>query len=219
MAVSKLIKDLNQVPNIVGGLGLSIAAAQKALNLDYLEGLERILIMGTRLLGTDPPPAPGTTPTKKTEDQIAGEEAAKKIVIGLLTAFAPPRYQFTETTLDVKLDLAQSMDLGASVGLGLGFPGVAVNAALSVGYAYDYRAAAEVRTVLHATPGDPTLTQTLLSRAEAIGKREIDFKGLNPGENRTLKTMEGVGKLAEGAFEGVYKPVADKEDDELDETQ
>ena len=33
---SELIQDLNSVPSIVGALGLSIAAAQKAFNLDYL---------------------------------------------------------------------------------------------------------------------------------------------------------------------------------------
>ena len=48
--VSNLIKDLSTVPTIVGGLGLSIAAAQKAFNLDYLENIERLLAMTKKLM-------------------------------------------------------------------------------------------------------------------------------------------------------------------------
>lgn len=163
---SKLVKDLTQIPNIVGGLGLSIAAAQKAFNLDYLESLERIVVIA-QMLGDN----------KEVRDATATTEgstaAAKNMALELLRAVAPPRYQFTETTLSVKLDLAQTMDLGVSAGLGLGFGGIAVNAAMTLGYGYDYRAAAEVVTVLHAHSMDHQVLNTLLARAKEVGANKL----------------------------------------------
>src|SRR4051812_9191665 len=110
MAASKLIKDLQHVPEIVAGLGLSIAAAQRALNLDYLEAMERVIAMSKSLLGSDPV-AGGKAPTP--ED--------REFLKALLQQLAPSRYQFTETTLAVRLNLAQRMDFSGEVGLGLGF--------------------------------------------------------------------------------------------------
>ena len=40
---SKLVKDLSNIPEIVGALGISIAEAQKAFNVDYLDNIERLL--------------------------------------------------------------------------------------------------------------------------------------------------------------------------------
>ena len=48
---SKLVGDLASVSEIVGALGLSIAAAQKAFNLDYLDSVERLLFLVKMLLG------------------------------------------------------------------------------------------------------------------------------------------------------------------------
>jgi hypothetical protein len=42
---------------------------------------------------------------------------------------------------------------------------VAVNAALTVGFGYDYKAAAECQTVLHAVPFDAATLGKLLERA------------------------------------------------------
>jgi len=164
---SKLIEDLSHVPNIIGGLGLSIAGAQKAFNADYLDGIERILVMAQQILGE-----------KKeggdlSDVEKARLEAFKDLFKSLLVAIAPPRYQFTETTLTVKLDLAQTLKLGASVGLGVGYGGVALNAALTVGFGYDYRAAAECRTVINAVHADDKTFAALLDRAKELGNKEL----------------------------------------------
>lgn len=173
---SKLIDDLSHVPNIIGGLGLSIAAAQKALNSDYLDSMERIIAMTKMLLGgVKAPAAPGGEPQGASDDEQAKIDGMKEVLRGLITAAAPARYQFTETTLSVKLDLAQSMDVAGSASLGVGFGAVAVNAALSVGYSYDYRAAAECRTVLHAITADSNATvfNALLDRAKSISNTAL----------------------------------------------
>src|SRR5262249_1126221 len=88
---------------------------------------------------------------------------------------APSRYQFTETTLSVRIDLAQSMSVNTGVGLGVGYGGVALNASLALGYRYDYRAAAECRTVINAIPSDATMLQTLLERAKELNAKALEL--------------------------------------------
>lgn len=169
---SKLIKDLTKVPHIVGGLGLSIAAAQKAFNLDYMNNIERLLFMTKALLGrksTDGTDIDEGTPE---DEKIAEFEALFK---DLLSSLAPSRYQYTETTLAVKLDLAQTMDMSADIGLGVGYQGIAINAAFTIGYGYDYRAAAECRTVIHAIPADKTVFDPLMNRAATINDKVLDL--------------------------------------------
>lgn len=166
---SLLIKDLTKVPNIIGGLGLSIAAAQKAFNLDYLENVERLIALAKAILDGQSEGDGGETKPIP-EEKLAAFQGLLK---DLLTATAPSRYQFTETSLAVRLDLAQTLDLSATVGLGLGFGGLALNAAFTIGYGYDYRAAAECRTVIHAIPADQTVFKPLLERA-----KELDEKAL-----------------------------------------
>lgn len=166
--VTKLIEDLSHVPNIIGALGLSIAAAQKAFNADYLDGIERILVMAQQLLGER-----NAAGTALSDDEKVRLEAFKDLFKSLLVTIAPPRYQFTETTLTVKLDLAQTMKVGGTVGLGVGYGGIALNAALTVGFGYDYRAAAECRTVIHAVHADDKTLTALLDRAKEFGNQTL----------------------------------------------
>src|SRR5271165_6418272 len=140
---SDLIQDLSDVPSIVGGLGLSIAAAQKAFNLDYLEAMERV-IAAVKMLAAPTKKADGTDLTQAEKDKVASVDPA--FIKDLLTTMLPSKYQFTETTLDVKLDLAQSMKASGSASLGLGYGAVSLSAAFTVGFSYDYRAAAECHT-------------------------------------------------------------------------
>jgi hypothetical protein len=169
---SKAIEDLATVPNIVGSLGLAIADAQKAFNLEYLSSLERLVALSSSLLSgrSDAAGQPALGGTAK-----ESFDASADVLRDLLIKLAPPRYQFTETTLSVRLDLAQSLKGSATVGLGVGVGAVAVNAALSVGYGYDYRAAAECRTTIHAVLPDPTALQTLLGRAKELADKPIEL--------------------------------------------
>lgn len=155
--VSSLIKDLSSVPNIIGSLGLSIAAAQKAFNLDYLENLEKMLAMAKSLIGE-------IDETDEKAQQFIG------MVNTMLLALAPSRYQFTETTLTVKLDLAQTMSKGQQAGLGINTGAVSVNAAMTSAFGYDARTAAEVRTVLHAISPDKAVFNALLSQAKDLSE-------------------------------------------------
>src|SRR4030088_1940765 len=150
MANDKLINDLSLVPNIIASLGLAIAEAQKQFNLAYVNSLEALVVMAAKLAGD--------------KSNTNGLESVLK---DLLLNLAPPRYQFTETELQVRLDLAQASSFTGQAGLGFGFSGIAVNAAFALGYSSDFRAAAECRTTIHAVlPGDnQAMFNTLLDRA------------------------------------------------------
>jgi hypothetical protein len=199
MAASALIKDLSHVPNIVGSLGLSIAAAQRALDANYLDGVERILALTRMMLA---PVKSDNTPLTDAENKALDD--ARQMVKDMLTLLAPSRYQFTETTLTVKLDLAQSLDV--NVGLGIGLPAVGLNATLSAAFGMDYRAAAECKTVIHAIPMQATVMNKMLDRAAAINDRaltlpdvpEVDAKLFEQG-GRILDKLTGVGEVKKPA--------------------
>ena len=134
---SQLIQDLSNVPNIISSLGLGIAAAQKAFNIDYLNGLERLLAMAKMIHG---------------EEDNANADKFSDLFMNLVTTAAPQRYQFTETTLAVRMDLSQSIQRGTTAKLGMSVGAVTLNAAMTEGFSSNYRAAAEVKTVLQARP-------------------------------------------------------------------
>ncbi len=195
---SQIIDDLTHVPNIIASLGLGIAEAQRHFDLDYLESMERLVVLAQSLLGgkkaAPTPPAAGTaaakpagptqsaagttpaaTPAPAHVDLEPAEQAKldqfQSVIKDFLLALAPSRYQFTETTLSVKLDLAQHLDVSGGAGVSVGIGGVAVNASLAIGYGSDYRGAAECHTTLHAMPADPTTMRTLLDRATALASQ------------------------------------------------
>ncbi|MGE3308571.1 MAG: hypothetical protein AB7O66_01270 [Limisphaerales bacterium] len=145
---SKLIQDLNTVANIVGGLGLSIATAQRAMNLDYLESLERLAALAISLQNTG-------DPAKK----VSKEQ--RDFAVALLEKFAPTRYQYTKTTLKVRLDLAQTRTTAIGAGLGVGVGAIALNASFAYTAGSEYQAAAECTTVIDAT--SPQLDATMLT--------------------------------------------------------
>lgn len=171
---SSLIKDLSNVPNIIGALGLSIANAQKAFDVHYLESLERVLALIKIMLGGKKADAQGN-PADLTADEKAKLEAMSQAIQDMLMKLAPSRYQFTETSLHVRLDLAQSLQIGGTVGLGFGVGAISVNAAFTIGYRFDYRAAAECRTVIHAYPADPAVFAALLGRADKLGDKVLEL--------------------------------------------
>lgn len=183
---SKIIEDLTHIPNIIAGLGLSIAQAQKAFDLDYIQSLERILVMAQSLLGGR---SSGEGGTQSAELSAAERERLAQFqgfFKELIVALAPSRYQFTETTLSVKLDLAQHLDVSAGGGVSAGISGVAVNAALSIGYGSDYRGAAECRTVLQAIPSDPATLRLLLDRAKELSSKELTLPARSKADSEIL---------------------------------
>ena len=152
---SVLVKDLTNIPNIIASLGLGISSAQKAFNLDYLNSLRTLFTLAG--------------------DMSQSQEDFAPLFQDIVKAMAPSRYQFTESTVSVRMDLAQSMQQGSSKTLGASVGAIAVNAAFTKGFAYDYRAAAEVKTVIDAIPFDPTVMQTLLAKAQEIKNKSIEL--------------------------------------------
>lgn len=174
---SVLVQDLNNIPNIISSMGLGISAAQRAFNLDYLECLERLLAIAKEM-------------SNETNADLA------PIFDHVVKTMAPSRYQFSETTLSVRMDLAQSMQTGASATLGASVGAVAVNAAYTQGFAYDYRAAAEVKTVINAVHFDPNVMQTLLDNAGKLGSKVVELPDDVPEVDKAFmeKSKELVGK-------------------------
>ncbi len=155
--VSVLLQDLTQLPSIVGNLGLSIAAAQKAFDLEYLEAMERVIVLIKKLLG-------------EAQDPAANADLKNSQISALLAKLAPPRYQYSETQLEFHADLAQSKRSSASAGLGINLGAIAVNASYASAFGYDYRASALIRTTISAIPSDAAVFGELLSRAKALSE-------------------------------------------------
>jgi len=153
--MDRLTKQLYYIPTIIGKMGVSIAEAQKALNADYVHTVTQIL----RLLHVSTQGDPSTKNTPAPDWTVLSD---------VLKQLAPPRYQFTESTLEFGADLSESLDLAGGIGVGFGMAGITVNASFSMGYARDYRAAAKITSVLHAIPPDTTFGAKLLERAKEI---------------------------------------------------
>ena len=174
---SELIQDLSTVPSIIGGLGLSIAAAQKALNLEYLEAMERV-IAAVKMIAAPVEDAANHPLSDADKAKVTGID--QTFIRDLLFTLMPAKYQFSETTLDVKLDLAQSMKGSGSGSLGLNFGAVSLSAAFTVGFSFDYRAAAECHTVIHAVPANENVFNTLLARAAALDAKAMTLPTPSP---------------------------------------
>jgi hypothetical protein len=192
MSASTLIKDLEHVPEIIAGLGLSIASAQHALNVDYLESIERIIAMTKSFLG----------------DAALTDKDSREFLEALLKQLAPSRYQFTETSLMVRLNLAQRMDVSAQAGLGVGFGAVSVNAAFALAYGFDYQAAAECRTTLHAYAADTNITEKLLARAKDLGDKALDLPKQHEHEKALIDKAGDIFEKLVG--QKPAKPIPDK---------
>ena len=173
----RLTSQLYHLPSIVGRLGISIAEAQKELNLDYVNSVGRLMEMIKTTVGAD-------------------NAADVPAMQSLLEALAPSRYQFTETTIEFSADLSESVQKGVQIGASVGAGAVMVNAAMTLGYAHDYRASARITSVLHARPagGDPEFPKALLAR-----KKEIDAAKLAlPAAAQVDKDiLDRVGKVYE----------------------
>lgn len=172
---SRLVNDISYLPAILGRMGLSIAEAQDELNQGYVQAVAELV----KLLGGIPKPGdPKVAPSL--DPQIAT----------LLLQLAPSRYQFSETTFDFSADLAESLSAAASGELRLGTKAVALNAAMSVGFGYDYRAAARITCKLHALPAGKDITGELLTRLAAIDQAPLkDLPNASPARTDTTKLL------------------------------
>ena len=180
---SKLMEDLNQVPAIIASLGQAIAESQKEFDVNYLNGIRTLASIAKSF-------AEGTP------------GISEDLLKHLLSTAAPARYQFTETTLTVKLDLAQSTDFAMQAGIGFGFAGIVVNAGFALGFGEDFRAGAEVRTTIHAVlpQENKPVFDILLNRA-----KELTAIPLPERENMDARLIEAM-KEAAKALGAAPKP-------------
>lgn len=183
---SRLVNDISYLPAILGRMGLSIAEAQDELNQGYVQAVaELVKLLGGIPKPEAPKPGETTPPPPSIDPQIAT----------LLLQLAPSRYQFSETTFDFSADLAESFSAAASGALRLGTKAVALNAAMSVGFGYDYRAAARITCKLHALPAGKDITSELLTRLATIDKEPLkDLPDASPARKDTTTLLDNLAK-------------------------
>ncbi|HAB15915.1 MAG TPA: hypothetical protein PLX89_20725 [Verrucomicrobiota bacterium] len=177
-----ITKELSSVANIIGELGTNIAEAQTLMDAAYVKRLAEVFDIAVR--ATQKPKAQGT----KAPDGLDSS------LIDVLMRIGPSRYQFTETTLKVRLDLSKSLDVTGSLGLGAAFSGVTVNAALTVGYGYDYQAAAECTTVIHAIPADEKVMTALLARAKEVDAKVLPTPARSEVNDKLIEQLSALSK-------------------------
>lgn len=175
---SRLVNDLSYLPAILGRMGLSVAEAQDELNNGYVQAVAEL----AKLLGD-------LLPKSNTPGQLDPQIAT------LLLQLAPSRYQFSETTFDFSADLAESFNAGGSAELRLGTKAVALNAAIAVGFGYDYRAAARITCKLHAMPVGKDIASELLTRVATIDSTQLkDLPNVSPARTNMSTLLESLGK-------------------------
>lgn len=183
---SRLVNDISYLPAILGRMGLSIAEAQDELNQGYVQAVAELV----KLLGGIPKP-----PEKDTDGKPTTQPPIDPQIATLLLQLAPSRYQFSETTFDFSADLAESFSAAASGALRLGTKAVALNAAMSVGFGYDYRAAARITCKLHALPAGKDITSELLTRLATIDKEPLkDLPDASPARKDTTTLLSDLAK-------------------------
>lgn len=176
-SMDRLTGQLNFLPAIIGKMGLSIAEAQKEFNADYVTNVAKLVALISRTL-------PKAQNAVDAESAPQAEDVDQRVtaVWELLKSIAPPRYQFTETTIEFRADLAETKDVNVQAGLGAGMYGVTVNAGLTLGFGYDYRSAAQITAVIHAREAGMSLADALLARAKEIDATQLDLPSLSAVE-------------------------------------
>ncbi len=144
--MSDITEDLSDIAGIIASLGKGVAEAQTAMNVDYVKRLKDL----ARIVA-----------------DLAEEQKQDKDVMAIVETLAPPRYQFTQTTLDVSVDVTESRSRTTTGSVSFAAKAVAVNMAMSRAFDMDYRAAARITAVLHANP-ETEARKALLAAAKTF---------------------------------------------------
>jgi hypothetical protein len=145
--------SLQTLPKLISDLALSVAEAQRRMDLNYIQELTAFFQIVSSFYKKDgnavaPPP-----------DQL----------LNLFKAMGPSRYQFSETIIETRADLQMTTGTQAQIGGSLGMTApfaVSVNASYTRRNATDYRASAFIRIVLQAVSADPGVMEKLLAAAK-----------------------------------------------------
>jgi hypothetical protein len=73
------------------------------------------------------------------------------------------------------VDLAQSLQRGTTAKLGISAGAATLSAAVTEGFSSNYRAAAEVKTVVQAVPFDPAHLASLIANAATINSNALNL--------------------------------------------
>ena len=157
--IDQFYNTLQTLPRLISDLAMSIAQAQSRLDQNYVTELAAFTSIILPILNKDS--------TTKAADYLS-----------LFRAIAPSRYQFTETVVEVRADLqmttATEGTVAGSVGINTPVFAVAVNASYTKRSAYDYQAAALIRTQLNAIPSNPDILDKLLTPGGTPGAQLPD---------------------------------------------
>jgi hypothetical protein len=154
--------NLQTLPKLISDLALSVAEAQRRMDVNYMTDLTAFLKIASSMYATQ-----AGTAGAGTAGGSGGTSAPTDQVIGLFKTMMPSRYQFTETVVEVRADLQMTTGSEFKGSLGINVPtAVTVNASYTKRTATDYQAAALIRTVLTAVPADPGVMQSLLTAAQ-----------------------------------------------------
>jgi hypothetical protein len=171
--IDKFYAALGTVPGLIGELAMSVAAAQARLDRNYVDSFTKFVEVVRKAVNEGVEDGTKDT-TLKPDDKTKAKDAAATRLIGLFQAIAPSRYQFTETVLEVRADLQASGTTSLGAGFSVGGPAaVAVNASYTRRNSYDYRAAALIKTTLHAISASDDVLKELLARLEKTPVTEL----------------------------------------------
>ncbi|MBM3728124.1 MAG: hypothetical protein FJW40_22195 [Acidobacteria bacterium] len=172
---------MKTIPGIIGELGEGIAEAQKQLDANYIRSLEQLGVIARAFVG-----------------QGVDQGKALDFMRHLVETAAPARYQFTETSLHVRLDLSEARDTAVSGSAGGGFAGIVVSGSFATRGSPDYRAGAEVRCTLHAVlPQDNRAAfGNLLDRAKELDNSKLELAGRSEHDKDVLDAMRDAAKAA-----------------------
>lgn len=148
-SAQELFDSLSSVAKLVGDLAMNVADAQNRLDTDYVRNLTQFAAAFNKVVADK----------KLTPEQFEA----------FFRSLAPSHYQFTETVIEVRADLQMSSFTEAKFDASLGYKNPVFAATLNASYvkrsAYDSRAAATIRAVLHAVQPDPQAQSELLAAA------------------------------------------------------
>jgi hypothetical protein len=148
---SRLVNDLSYLPAILGRMGLSVAEAQDELNNGYVQAVAELV----KLLGDFVPKSDRRrSSTRRSPHSCCNWPRAA------ISSVKRP-------SISARIWPRASMPV-ASGELRLGTKAVALNAAMAVGFGYDYRAAARITCKLHALPAGKDIASELLARVGTI---------------------------------------------------
>ena len=163
---------IDTLPKLIGDLANSVAEGQRRMDQGYLENLAEFRRIVDTFVDRNP-------------DQAGA-------FLNLFKEMGPTRQIMTETAMEVRVDLQMttesSLQVGGSFGITVPFA-VSINASYTKRTAYDFRAAAVVKTTINASPSSQAVMTMLLPRLGEPVSAEL------PSTNRGITML--------GAFEEV----------------